>query len=117
MRRETAVFEGYMQLEKTVEIQASLWYLSTDLTLFFFFFNFFFECMVYYPSFFFEYMKGVFVALDYIGTWRHIINPLSHSPPLGPCSTLRKILELTSFAPKFVRVTRYNYQGNIALFH
>ena len=37
MRRETAVFEGYMQLEKTVEIQASLWYLSTDLTLFFFF--------------------------------------------------------------------------------
>lgn len=46
-----------MQLEKAVEMKASLWYPLTDLT-FFFFLIFFFECTVYYPSFFFEYTEG-----------------------------------------------------------
>lgn len=46
-----------MQLEKTVETQASLWYLSTDLILLLFFLIFFFECTVYEPFFVFEYTE------------------------------------------------------------
>ena len=55
MRRQ--LYLKGMQLEKTVETQASLWYLSTDLILLFFFLIFFFECTVYEPSFFFEYTE------------------------------------------------------------
>ena len=86
-----------MQLEKTVEIQASLWYLSADLTLFFF--NFLFGVYGVLLLSFLSILKRVLVALDYTGTWLLTINPLCHSThPLGPWPSLLKILELTIYS-------------------
>ena len=56
-----------MQLEKTVEIQASLWYLSADLTLFFFQFSFWsVRCT---SSFFFEYTEE---SIGSFGLYRYM---------------------------------------------
>ena len=97
-----------MQLDKTVEIQVSLWYLSADLTLFFF--NFLFGVYGVLLLSFLSILKRVLVALDYTGTWPLTINSLCHSThSLGPWPSLLKILELTPSAPKFARVTIYNY--------